>query len=95
MNWNLDKLKESLTWFSGLNPEQPVAHHQIIAGFYDKAATQQPKPATKWLQALVYPGVRGLMYTTWNDDYSKIKAFADAARAAWPDYLKTVPAKNQ
>ena len=92
LNWNLDKLKDSLTWFSGLNPEQPVAHQQMIAGYYDKsdAAAEARREAA---EAAGIPGVRGLMYTTWNDDYSKLQDFADAARAAWPDYLKSVPNK--
>ena len=35
VNWNLSNLQKSLTWFSGLNPAQPIAHSQIIAGYYD------------------------------------------------------------
>ncbi len=89
LNWNLDRLKDSLTWFSGRNPEQPVAHQQIIAGFYDKGdAAAEARSETA--NAAGIPGVRGLMYTTWTDDYSKLKVYADAARAAWPDYLKSV-----
>ena len=90
-NWAFEKPKDSLTWFSGRNPDQPVAHQQIIAGFYDRgdagaAARLETSNATG------IPGVRGLMYTTWVDDYSKLKVYADAARAAWPDYLKSVAA---
>jgi hypothetical protein len=94
LNWNLDALKTSLAWFSGLNPDQPVPHPQIIAGFYDRGdgATEARREVA---EAAGVPNVRGLMYTTWNDDYSKLKAFADAARAAWPDYLKSVPAAKQ
>ena len=92
MNWNLEKLRESLTWFSGLNPEQPVAHQQMIAGYYgrpDAAAEARSEVAA----ALGIPGVRGLMYTTWDEDYSKLQVYADAARAAWPDYVKSVAKK--
>ncbi len=92
LNWNLDQLKDSLKWFSGQNPEQPVAHNQIIAGFYDRP-NAAAEAAREIAQGAGIPGIRGVMYTTWNDDYSKMKAFADAARAAWPDYLKTVPAQ--
>ncbi len=92
MNWNLDKLKDSLTWFSGLNPEQPVAHRQMIAGFYDKP--DAPEEARREITAAFgTPGIHGLMYTTWNSDYSKLQSYADAARAAWPDYVKSLPAK--
>jgi hypothetical protein len=89
LNWNLDHLKDSLTWFSGLNPKQPVAHQQIIAGFYDRAdaAAEARKEVA---EALGIPGIRGMMYTSWNGDYAKMQAFAEAARAAWPDYVKSV-----
>lgn len=92
LNWNLPKLKESLTFFSGLNPDQPVAHPQMIAGFYD-APDAAAAARSEASAAAGIPGVRGLMYTTWVDDYSKLKVFADAARDAWPDYLKSVPTK--
>jgi hypothetical protein len=92
LNWNLEKLKDSLTWFSGLDPQQPVRHEQVIAGFYDlpNAAAEARHEVSA---AAGIPGIRGMMYTTWKDDYSKLKDFADAARAAWPDYLKSLPTK--
>jgi hypothetical protein len=89
MNWNLDNLRNSLTWFSGADSHQPVKHDQIIAGFYDRgdAAAQ----ATVDLQqARGIPGVKGMMYTTWVDDYTQLDKFAQAARAAWPAYLASV-----
>jgi hypothetical protein len=92
LNWNSDKRKESLTWFSGLNPEQPTFHPQMIAGFYD-APDAAEAARSEITAAMGIPGLRGLVYTTWNDDYSKLKAYADAARAAWPDYTRSVPAK--
>jgi hypothetical protein len=94
LNWNLDRLKESLVWFSGQNAEQPTAHQQMIAGFYDRADADA-EARREVAEASGVPGVRGLMYTTWSDDYSKLKVFADAARAAWPDYLKSVPVTKQ
>jgi hypothetical protein len=82
MNWNLGNLSQSLAWFSGTNPNQPIAHQQIIAGYYDSgngtASAQAEVAAAKGI-----PGVVGLMYTTWNDDYSQLKNFARAAKAAW------------
>jgi hypothetical protein len=89
MNWNLDRLQNSLTWFSGSDSRQPVRHDQIIAGFYDRgdAAAQ----ATFDLQqAKGIGGIRGLMYTTWVDDYSQLEKFAQAARAAWPGYVASI-----
>ena len=88
-NWNLEKLRDSLTWFSGKNGRQPVAHQQIIAGYYDSgngaAAAQQELAG-----ATGVPGVLGLMYTTWNDDYKQLESFAQTAKAKWGDYLASV-----
>ncbi len=39
------------------------------------------------------PGVHGLMYTTWNDDYSQLAPFADAVRAGWKQYLASLGTK--
>ena len=85
MNWNLDKLQKSLGWFAGLEHEQPVVYKQIIAGYYDTgdgagAARQELQ------QAAGIPGVSGLMYTTWNDDYSQLENFAKAAKENWSSY---------
>lgn len=90
MNWNLQHLKESLEWFSGTDPRQPVPHRQIIAGFYDAsdgatAARQELKDAAG------IPGVAGLMYTTYADNYTQLESFAAAAKAGWSDYLSSLP----
>jgi hypothetical protein len=90
MNWNLDHLAKSLTWFSGRDPKQPVAHHQMIAGFYDKGAGA-PEARKEWKQAASIPGIIGMMYTTYADDYSQLQSFADGARAGWRDYLASLP----
>src|SRR5206468_9178962 len=89
MNWNLDNLKNSLTWFSGRDARQSVPHRQMIAGYYDKgngAATAQSELS----QAAGIPGIQGLMYTTWNDDYSQLASYANAARAGWTGYLNSI-----
>jgi hypothetical protein len=89
MNWNLGNLANSLTWFSGLNSQQPTHFNQVIAGYYDSgdgaaAATQELQ------QAAGIPGVTGLMYTTWVPDYSQLQQFASAAKSNWASYLSTV-----
>jgi hypothetical protein len=89
MNWNLANLTNSLTWFSGLNSQQPNRYNQIVAGYYDSgdgagAATQELQ------QAAGIPGVTGLMYTTWYADYSQLQAFAAAAKSNWANYLSSV-----
>ncbi len=92
LNWNLDRLHESLLWFSGRNSSQPVAHEQIIAGYYDRGdgaiAARDELGA-----AAGVPGVQGVMYTTWNDDYSQLVPFAQAIRAGWKQYLSSVRAE--
>lgn len=89
MNWNLQNLPVSLKWFSGLNPSQPTAHLQFIAGYYD-SGNGAVSASTELAQAAGVPGVRGLMYTTWIDDYSQLQSFAIAAKAGWPAYLASV-----
>ncbi len=89
MNWNLGNLKNSLTWFSGQNSSQPTPHQQIIAGYYDSGngtqSAQQELAAANGI-----PGIRGLMYTTWGDDYSQLENFAAAAQANWGAYLSSI-----
>ncbi len=94
MNWNLGNLTKSLTFFSGgdmtVTPAQPHAMQQIIAGYYDSG-----DGATSAMQemgaAMGIPGVVGLMYTSWADDYTQLGAYATAAKAAWPAYKASVP----
>lgn len=89
LNWNLDHLRESLAWFAGRDPRQPVAHPQVIAGYYDKG-DGAAEARTELARAAAIPGVVGLMYTTWNDDYSQLEAFARASRAGWSQYRATL-----
>jgi hypothetical protein len=89
MNWNLGNLTNSLTWFSGLNPQQTTPYRQIIAGYYDSgngttAATQEVSAA------LGIPGVAGLMYTTWVGDYSQMQAFASTVKSNWQSYISSL-----
>jgi hypothetical protein len=90
MNWGLERLKDSLTWFSGLDSRQPIPHRQLIAGYYDTgngAVAAQKELAS----ATGIPGLQGLMYTTWGDDYTQLESFAAAARAHWGEYTASVP----
>jgi hypothetical protein len=82
VNWNLEALNKSASWFAGRDSRQPVAHRQVIAGYYDsgdgaKSATAEVSQVTG------IPGVTGFMYTTFQDDYSQLAAFAGAVRAGW------------
>jgi hypothetical protein len=92
MNWNLDHLHDSLLWFSGDDPAQPVAYRQIIAGFYDPPDHDAAAAVHKeWQAARAVPGVAGTMYTTWVNDYSQLEPFAKAAKEEWNHYRATRP----
>lgn len=58
MNWNLNALTHSLTWFSGQNAAQPVAHQQIIAGYYD-SGNGTSAAQSELARAAGIPGVMG------------------------------------
>lgn len=89
MNWNLGNLTNSLTWFSGLNPQQPTHYRQIVAGYYD-SGNGTASAGQEIQQANGIPGIAGLMYTTFYSDYSQLQAFANTAKSNWPNYLLSV-----
>lgn len=68
MNWNYGVRGDSLKFFSARG------HQQILAGFYDADAEQ----IGQWLETVRenrVPGVIGVMYTTWRQDYSQLREF--------------------
>lgn len=67
VNWNSGKAAASLKFFADRG------HRQLIAGYYDGplANTRQWLDKTKGV-----PGILGVMYTTWNSNYSQLEAFA-------------------
>jgi hypothetical protein len=70
MNWNFGLRAESLKFFADRG------HRQVLAGFYDADAEQ----IGKWLETVrknEIRGVIGVMYTTWNQDYSQLKEFKE------------------
>jgi hypothetical protein len=65
-SWNFDTRTNSLQFFSGRG------HRQVIAGYYDAPVSQ----AAQWLSAArPFPGVQGIMYTTWQNNYTDLEAF--------------------
>jgi hypothetical protein len=65
--WNYDVRAASLQFFANLG------NRQVIAGYYDAS----PGLVTNWLNAArPYPGICGIMYTTWQKDYSNLEQFA-------------------
>jgi len=70
MNWHSGKAAESLPFFGkrGLD--------QVLAGYYDS----DPSKITAWMaKATPECRVRGVMYTTWQQNFKDLEAFAKAA----------------
>ncbi|MDB6033143.1 MAG: putative glycosyl hydrolase [Verrucomicrobiales bacterium] len=66
--WYFEKREASLKFFADRG------HKQVIAGYYDA----KPEQVTKWLDAAKpYPGVMGVMYTTWVNKFSDLEKFAE------------------
>jgi hypothetical protein len=73
MPWHFSKRAESLRFFADRG------HRQVIAGYYDA----RPERIADWIAAgKGLPGVLGVMYTTWENKYGDLEAFARAADAA-------------
>jgi hypothetical protein len=67
MNWNFGQRAASLKFFSDRG------HPQVLAGYYDAG----PEQIGKWLEAARgVPGVAGVMYTTWQRNFSDLESFA-------------------
>eukprot|EP01113_Clastostelium_recurvatum_P008802 TRINITY_DN1418_c0_g1_i6.p1 TRINITY_DN1418_c0_g1~~TRINITY_DN1418_c0_g1_i6.p1 ORF type:complete len:590 (+),score=119.99 TRINITY_DN1418_c0_g1_i6:75-1844(+) len=94
MNWHLgDGESAALKFFAGMDstasPPQTRTFQQIIAGYYDSHNGAQS--ATEEIEAAHgVPGLLGVMYTTWGNDFSQLRSYADATKAAWPAYVKSV-----
>jgi hypothetical protein len=69
--WYFEKRAPSLKFFADRG------HRQVIAGYYDHA----PEQAADWLVAAKpYPGVEGIMYTTWEHNYADLERFAEVVK---------------
>ena len=67
VNWNSGEAAKSLKFFSDRG------HRQLIAGYYD----QPLKMTRQWLEkATPVPGVIGVMYTTWKNNFTELEHFA-------------------
>jgi hypothetical protein len=79
INWNSEKAAASLKHFEGLG------HPQVLAGYYDAP----PERIKGWLKAGDgMKGVRGVMYTTWQNNFADLEKFATAA---WGDAKSQLP----
>lgn len=73
-NWNGDKRRESLAFFSGRG------HRQVIAGYYDAPGLEG---FTGWDEAARgVKGVDGFMYTTWQANFADLRRYGEAMRSA-------------
>jgi hypothetical protein len=71
-NWNFGNRDKSLKFFADRG------NRQIIAGYYDSDLSN----LKQWLtSAGNVPGVVGMMYTTWSQNYSQIEEFARMCKA--------------
>jgi hypothetical protein len=71
--WYFEKRQASLKFFADRG------HRQLIAGYYDA----RPEKVRDWLEAArPYPGVVGVMYTTWEQKYSDLERFAELVSEA-------------
>jgi hypothetical protein len=70
MPWHYAKRAESLKFFADRG------NKQVIAGYYDA----NPAKVKDWMAAAktVPDSVLGVMYTTWQSNYSNIEAFSKA-----------------
>jgi hypothetical protein len=65
--WYFEQRKASLKWFA------ECGHAQLITGYYGAA----PERVRDWLAtARQFPGIRGVMYTTWENRYDDLERFA-------------------
>lgn len=72
--WAVEFADKSAAWFSGLGMRM------VFAGYYDApVARSQP-----WIDAAKkYPGVEAIIYTTWENNFTDLKPFAEMIRAAF------------
>ena len=69
-NWNFEHRDASLKFFA------ERGHHQILSGYYDAG----PEQIREWMDAAKgVPDVDGAMYTTWENRYDDLEAFAKIA----------------
>lgn len=72
VNWHGELLGKNLPFFAGLGLRQ------VLSGYYD--SDEQGEGIAKWLEATKgVEGVVGAMYTTWEDKYGAMEAWAGKA----------------
>ena len=94
---NYRDLTASLKFFAGLEARSPVAHRQIIAGYYDsKEGGGEPgyeRAKHEFSKAAGIAGVVGMMYTTWGSNYDELENYARGSKEGWTAYKAARPPK--
>jgi len=68
-----EKRAQSLKFFA------QRGHRQVIAGYYDA----KPERVRDWLEvAKPFPGVIGVIYTTWEHKHAELERFAEVVGEA-------------
>jgi hypothetical protein len=71
--WYFEKRAQSLKFFA------QRGHRQVMAGYYDA----KPERVRDWLEvAKPFPGVIGVIYTTWEHKYAELERFAEVVGEA-------------
>ena len=66
--WAVELAEKSAQWFAGRGMRM------VLAGYYDAP----PSHSAPWREiAKKFPGIEAIMYTTWEDNYRDMKAFAE------------------
>ncbi|MCL1920058.1 MAG: hypothetical protein FWG50_03110 [Kiritimatiellaeota bacterium] len=72
--WAVEFADKSAAWYSSLGMRM------VLAGYYDAP----PARSLPWVEAAKkYPGVQAIMYTTWQDNFSDMKPFAETIHSAF------------
>ena len=72
--WAVEFADKSAAWFSSLGMRM------VLAGYYDMPIER----SLPWTDvAKKYPGVQAIIYTTWQNNFSDMKKFAEVMRAAF------------
>ncbi|MEI8135580.1 MAG: glycoside hydrolase family 20 zincin-like fold domain-containing protein [bacterium] len=81
VNWNGGNAKSSLQFF------QNHGFNQISSPYYDVGNTSSIRAWRIAQEGIA--GVKGMMYTTWNNDYNFLRAFSYYAWGAGPNIIHT------
>lgn len=89
--WNIATRTNTFQFFSGRG------HSQVIAGYYDSG----PGQIATWLNAAqTFPGILGVMYTTWAGQYTDLASFGDVVsdfeiHHSWQLAIRRLPTSPQ